>query len=251
MISLLARRSAGHPIDRPTATHVMSVEDRSKEETDRIRRRLAHAFIIPLTGLLLLLMLVLPFAFALIDLSQLAEFWAPLVAILSALAILAYASLGRGMHRIRVTLGQVLLGLIGTIAIIVASVAVLQIGGPSGGPEVHGPGGTVTIEARPDLSFDATAWSVPEGAVDLVYEDTGDVTHTLTIEGMEDDFLLEVDHEGDTDEGTVNLPPGEYTLYCTIRGHREQGMEGTLTVEPAGEGPAPQEPGSEGSSGEG
>jgi uncharacterized cupredoxin-like copper-binding protein len=35
---------------------------------------------------------------------------------------------------------------------------------------------------------------------------------------------------GDVSEIDVDVDAGEYTFYCSVEGHREAGMEGTLTV---------------------
>ena len=43
-------------------------------------------------------------------------------------------------------------------------------------------------------------------------------------------FQLEVAGDGDTDAKKVDLKPGKYVFYCDIQNHRQQGMEGTLTV---------------------
>jgi len=55
--------------------------------------------------------------------------------------------------------------------------------------------------------------------------------HTLV---FDDDkvpgFQLEVVGDGDTSAKKVDLKPGKYTFYCDIQNHRQQGMEGTLTV---------------------
>jgi uncharacterized cupredoxin-like copper-binding protein len=35
---------------------------------------------------------------------------------------------------------------------------------------------------------------------------------------------------GKTSKVTVNLKPGKYTFYCTVPGHEQAGMKGSLTV---------------------
>ena len=54
--------------------------------------------------------------------------------------------------------------------------------------------------------------------------------HTLVFDGGKvPGFKLEAS-SGESDELKVDLKPGEYTIYCDIPGHREAGMEGTITV---------------------
>jgi plastocyanin len=36
--------------------------------------------------------------------------------------------------------------------------------------------------------------------------------------------------KGDSEQLRIDLPPGRYVLVCTVPGHREIGMSGTLTV---------------------
>jgi plastocyanin len=58
---------------------------------------------------------------------------------------------------------------------------------------------------------------------------SGNGTHTWVVEGHEDQLKLEA-NPGSPAMGTIVLPPGTYTYYCDIPGHRQAGMHGTLTV---------------------
>jgi plastocyanin len=86
--------------------------------------------------------------------------------------------------------------------------------------------GAITVHAKDTLKFDKDAYEAPAGKVDVSYVNDGSVGHTLLINGVEG-FKLTV---GKTDDGTVDLKAGTYTLYCDIAGHEAAGMKATLTV---------------------
>ncbi len=96
----------------------------------------------------------------------------------------------------------------------------------------HAPHGaakaTVSVEARQNLTFDAKEYTAAAGIVQIEY--SGPAGHTLAIRDPKfDGFLLKTDASGPS-AGKVELPPGKYTLYCTIDDHAALGMTATLTV---------------------
>lgn len=96
-----------------------------------------------------------------------------------------------------------------------------------------GPGGTVRIEADPngDLAFTETEIDAPAGQDTIEFDNPSTVGHNVEIEDSSGEDVAETDTitDGETST-TADLQPGTYTFYCGVPGHREAGMEGTLTV---------------------
>jgi plastocyanin len=95
-----------------------------------------------------------------------------------------------------------------------------------------GGGGQITLTADPngDLSFDQTELTVPAGEVTIELVNESGIPHNVEVEGNGVEEVSETITEGST-ELTLDLEAGEYEFYCAVPGHREGGMEGTLTVE--------------------
>jgi plastocyanin len=98
--------------------------------------------------------------------------------------------------------------------------------------ETTGGGTHLTLTADPNgaLSFDQTELTAPAGEVTIELVNDSGMPHNVEIEGNGVEEVSDTISEGST-ELTVTLEPGEYEFYCAIPGHREGGMEGTLTVE--------------------
>jgi plastocyanin len=101
-------------------------------------------------------------------------------------------------------------------------------GGGSGGGE-----STVEFEADPngELAYISSEASAKAGKVTIDFNNPQGLTHDVAIEDESGETVgkTELIAESSTST-TVNLKPGTYHYYCTIPGHREAGMEGTLTV---------------------
>jgi plastocyanin len=95
-----------------------------------------------------------------------------------------------------------------------------------------GGGGTLTLTADPggEISFDQTELTVPAGEVTIELVNESGIPHNVEVEGNGVEEVSETITEGST-ELTLTLEAGEYEFYCAVPGHREGGMEGTLTVE--------------------
>jgi plastocyanin len=90
-----------------------------------------------------------------------------------------------------------------------------------------GGGSALVVEAKDNLKFDKDSYEAQSGSVDITYENSGSVAHTLLIKGKSG-FKLSV---GSKDEGSIDLAPGTYTIYCDVAGHEAAGMHAELTVE--------------------
>jgi uncharacterized cupredoxin-like copper-binding protein len=118
------------------------------------------------------------------------------------------------------------------IAVLAAAVVLVACGGgggDGGSPTMISPppGGVLKVTAT-EFVFNPkqlTAQAGVETAIAL--RNVGTVEHNLTIEGTDVSITA---GPGETATATFTLPAGTYTLFCSLPGHREAGMTGTLTV---------------------
>ena len=96
-----------------------------------------------------------------------------------------------------------------------------------------GPASTLKFEADPNgqLAYTTTSATAKAGKVTIEFKNPQSLTHDVAIESASGEEIGKTELIADgSDSTTVDLKPGTYTFYCTVPGHREAGMEGTLTV---------------------
>jgi uncharacterized cupredoxin-like copper-binding protein len=89
-----------------------------------------------------------------------------------------------------------------------------------------------TSSAELDLAisgFTPSDLEVKEGTIDLTLKNLDAFPHDFTIDELGVQYTVDASA---TVTESFDATPGVYTFYCSIPGHREAGMEGTLTVLP-------------------
>ena len=106
--------------------------------------------------------------------------------------------------------------------------AVAQAGG---GEPAEAEEGALTIPATAQLAYETDAATAPPGQLEIESPNPSETPHNIALEGPGGvDEVGEVVQDGGTSTINVNVRDGEYTFYCSVQGHREGGMEGTLVV---------------------
>ncbi len=116
---------------------------------------------------------------------------------------------------------------------VAAMVGLAACGGSGGGGSSYkqpkGAAQTTIAVSGHNFAFDPSSISAPAG-IDAIKFNSTEALHTFVFAGGKvPGFKLEAS-SGNSEQLKVNLKPGKYTFYCDIPGHREAGMEGTLTV---------------------
>jgi plastocyanin len=104
---------------------------------------------------------------------------------------------------------------------------------PTSTPTAASGGGGTSLSLAADkskLAFDKKTLSAPAGKVTIAMTNPASIPHDIAIQGNGVQQVGKVVSSGGTSTVSADLKPGSYTFYCSVDGHRQAGMQGTLTV---------------------
>jgi mono/diheme cytochrome c family protein len=104
--------------------------------------------------------------------------------------------------------------------------AVKQAGG---GKPIAAEDGVLSIAADPggQLAYVSSRATAPPGELSVESPNESGVPHNIVIDGKGEGDVVQ---NGGVSKFTASFTAGEYEFFCSVPGHREAGMKGTLTV---------------------
>jgi len=99
-------------------------------------------------------------------------------------------------------------------------------------PPAAGVTSTLSLAADPSglLKYNTTQLQAKAGTVTINMANMSPVEHNVTVASGTTVLGATPTFSGGTRSLTLKLKPGRYTFYCSVPGHRQAGMEGTITV---------------------
>jgi plastocyanin len=104
---------------------------------------------------------------------------------------------------------------------------------PSASSPVSGTASTtLALAANPSglLAYNTKQLSAKAGTVTITFANSSPLEHNVTIAEGSKVLGATPTFKGGSRTLKLKLKPGTYTFYCSVPGHRQAGMEGTLTV---------------------
>ena len=115
-------------------------------------------------------------------------------------------------------------------------------GGGGGGANAGGGGGgtasaggsavKISADSSGQLAFEQNSVTAKAGKVTVDFTNQSPISHNVTISDSSGKTLGATQTiTGGSTSTSVNLKPGTYTYFCSVDGHEQAGMKGTLKVQ--------------------
>jgi plastocyanin len=92
---------------------------------------------------------------------------------------------------------------------------------------------SLSLEANPEgqLKYNTTSLAAKAGKVSIAFMNSSPEPHNVTLESSSGAKVgATPTFQGGSKTLSLNLKPGTYKFFCSVPGHRQAGMEGTLVV---------------------
>lgn len=90
---------------------------------------------------------------------------------------------------------------------------------------------SLEANAEGQLAYNTKSLSAKSGTISIDFTNKSSLEHNVTIESASGEKVgATPTFGGGSKTLSVSLKPGTYKFFCSVPGHRQAGMEGTLTV---------------------